>query len=70
MDLVYSQSGMMYGLITQAHRPSTDPAKPPAETLVDGVVGSIQLSSIAKNTKQPNDSTISPSTTTVFTKIH
>ena len=44
LDLVYSQSNTLYDLILQAPRPSTDLAKPPAETLVDGVVGSIQLS--------------------------
>ena len=39
--LVYSQSKTLYELIPEAPRPSIDPAKPPAETLVDGVVGSI-----------------------------
>ena len=52
LDLVYSPSGTLYELIHQAPRPSTDPAKPPAETPIDGIVGSIQSPSIAKPTKQ------------------
>ena len=41
LDLVYSQSRTLYDLITHAPHPSTDPAKPPIELLVDHVVGSI-----------------------------
>ena len=41
LDLVYSQSETLYELIPQSPCPSTDPAKPPAEFLVDGIVGSI-----------------------------
>ena len=41
LDLVYSQSENLYDLIPQAPHPSIDPAKPPAETPVDGIVGSI-----------------------------
>ena len=52
LDLVYSQSGTLYDLIPQAPRPSTEPAKPPAEVPVDGIVGSIQSPSAAKPTKQ------------------
>ena len=53
LDLEYSQSGTLYDLIPQAPRPSTDPAKPLAETLFDGIVGSIQSPSIAKPAKKP-----------------
>ena len=53
LDLVYSQSGMLYDLIPQAPLPSIDPSKPPAETLVDGIVGSIQSPPIANPAKQP-----------------
>ena len=70
LDLVYSQSKTLYDLIPQAPRPSTDPTKPPPENLVDGVVGSIQPSSIAKPTKQPNTSTISPLTPMVSTEVN
>ena len=41
LDLVYSQSRMLYDLIPQAPCPSTDPTKPLAETPMDGIVGSI-----------------------------
>ena len=41
LDLVYSQSGTLYDLIPQAPCPSTNPAKPPAEVPIDGIVGSI-----------------------------
>ena len=51
LDLVYSQSRTLYDLIPQAPRPNTDSAKPPAEILVDGVVGSIQTPSTTKPAK-------------------
>ena len=41
LDLVYSQYQTLYDLISQAPHPSTDPTKPPIETPIDGVVGSI-----------------------------
>ena len=41
LDLVYSQSGTLYDLIPQDPIPSTDPAKPPIKTHVDGLVASI-----------------------------
>ena len=41
LDLFYSQSGTLYDLIPQAPGPSTDPAKPPVEVPIDGIVGSI-----------------------------
>ena len=53
LDLVYSQSETLYDLIPQAPPPSTDPAKPPEEFHVDGIVGSIHSISISKPTKQP-----------------
>ena len=53
LDLVYSQFETLYDLIPQAPRPSTDPAKPPAEVPVDGIAGSIQFPSVAKPAKQP-----------------
>ena len=42
LDLVYSQFETLYDLIPQAPRPITDPAKPPEEVPIDGIVGSIQ----------------------------
>ena len=51
-DLVYSQSGTLYDLIPQSPFPSTDPAKPPVEIPVDGIVGSIQSLPIEKSAKK------------------
>ena len=70
IDLVYSQYGTLYDLVPQAPRPSTDPAKPPAETPIDGIVGSIQSPPTTKSTKQPQTSTLTPSTPKVFAKVN
>ena len=70
LDLVYSQYGTLYDLIPQAPRPSTDPAKPPAETPFDGVIGSIQPPSMVKAAKQPNPSTPAPSNLMVSTEVN
>ena len=47
-----------------------DPTKPPAETPVDGVVGSIQPSSTTKPTKKQNASTTTLSSPMVSTKVN
>ena len=60
----------MYDLIPQAPHPSTDPAKPPAETLVDGIVGSIQSPSVAKPAKQTQTSPPTPSTPKVSVEVN
>ena len=70
LDLMYSHSGTLYDLIPQAPHPSTNPAKPLAETPVGGIVGSIQPSSAAKPTKQPNASATTPSTPKVSTEMN
>ena len=70
LELVYSWSGTLYDLIPQAPLPSTDPAKPPAEVPIDGIVGSIQSLSVAKPTKQPQTSTPTPSTPKVSTEVN
>ena len=70
LDLVYSQFGTLYDLIPQAPCPSTDPAKPPAETHADRVIGSIQPPSVVKAAKQPSPSTIAPSNPTVSAKVN
>ena len=70
LDLVYSESGMLYDLIPQAPLPSTDPANPPTQTLIDGVVGLIQPSSTSKPSKQTNSYTTTPSTPTVSTGVN
>ena len=61
---------MLYDLIPQAPLPSTDPANPPVETHVDGVVGPIHPSSTIKPAKQPNASTTTPSTAMVSTEVN
>ena len=70
LDLVYSHSGTLYDLIPNAHRPNTDPAKPLAETLVDGVVGSIQPPSTVKPTKQQSSSPATSSTPTFSVEVN
>ena len=70
LDLVYSQFKNLYDLIPQAPRASTDPTKPPAKTPVDGIIGSVQPSSTAKLSKQPNAHVTTPSTPTISTKLN
>ena len=68
LELVSSQSGTLYDLISQAPRPSTVPAKPPTEVPADGIVGSIQSLSVSKLSKQTQTAT--PSTPKVSTKVN
>ena len=70
LELVYYQSGTLYDLIPQAPHPSTDPAKPPAEVPVDGIVGSIQSPSAAKPTKQPQTATPTPQNPKVSAEVN
>ena len=70
LDLVYSQSKMLYELIPQTPCTSTDPAKTPIETTIDGVVGSLQPSSTTKLAKEPNASTIAPSNPMAFAEVN
>jgi hypothetical protein len=41
LDLIYSQSGTLYDIISHAPRPLTDPKKPYPTPHTDGVVGSV-----------------------------
>ena len=70
LDLVYSQFGTLYDQIPQASRPSTDPAKPPAEVPIDGIVGSIQSLSAMKLVKQTQTSPPTPLTPKVSTEVN
>ena len=70
LDLVYSQSEMLYDLIPQAPPLSTDPTKPPTETPIDGIVGSIQSPPTTKPAKQHQTSTPTPSTPKVFVEVN
>ena len=68
LNLVYSQLRTLYDLIPLAPHPSTDPSKPPAEVLMDGIVGSIQSPSEAKPAKQTQTAT--PSTPKVSVEVN
>ena len=57
-------------MIPQAPRPSTDPAKPPAEVPIDGIAGSIQFPSAGKPAKQPQTTNPTPSTPKVSTEVN
>ena len=70
LDLVGSQSRNLYDLIPQDPHPSTDPTKPPTETPIDGVVGSIQPLLSAKPAKQQITSTTTPYDHTVSTEVN
>ena len=70
LDLVYSQSGTLYDLIPQAPYPSTYPAKPPTEVLVDGIIGSIQSPSMVKRAKQTQTAPSTPSTPKVSAEVN
>ena len=70
MDLVYSQSGTLYDFIPNVPRPSTNPSKPPVETPIDGVVGSMQPPYIMKLVKKQIyslDTSLSP---IIFTQVN
>ena len=70
LDLVYSQYGTLYDLIPLAPRPNTDPAEPPTKTHVDGVVGTIQPSSIEKPGKPQSASTTTSSIPMVSSEVN
>ena len=42
LDLVYSQYGVLYGIIKDAPRPSLDPSRPTSSSHVDGVIGTLK----------------------------
>ena len=41
LDLVYSQSGTLYDLISNDPRPKNDPSRPTPKPHVDGIIGSV-----------------------------
>ena len=52
LDLIYSQSGILYEIILEAPRPTHDAEKPKLGPHADGVVGSVNsptIESLAKN---------------------
>ena len=52
LDLVYSQSSTMYGLIPHAPQPTTDPLRPATEPHADGIFVSVQTQTMKKYTKK------------------
>jgi hypothetical protein len=50
LDLVYSQYGTLYDLLSNASRANTDPSKPTSSSHADGVIGSIKTQSISQST--------------------
>ena len=54
LDLVYSQSGTLYDLITHAPRSTTDPSRPATEPPTNGIPSSVQTQTTAKYSKKQN----------------
>ena len=52
LDLIYSQSGILYEIIPEAPRPTHDAEKPKPGPHVDGVVGSMNSPTIESLAKQ------------------
>ena len=63
LELVYSQSGTLYDLISHAPRPTSNPSIPSIEPLVDGVLGFVQTQSMAKSSKKKKQPTTPASQT-------
>ena len=49
LELVYSQSGIMYDLIPNAPCPTSDPSIPSMEAPDDGILGFVQTQSVDKS---------------------
>lgn len=60
LDLVYSQSGTLYDLIPNTHRPTNDASRPAMEPQYDGTIGSVSTPSSSTATDHKNSSTSSP----------
>jgi hypothetical protein len=54
LDLVYSQSDMLYDLIPHAPRPSNDPTKPSPRPHADGMIGHVSTDSSGQMTGKHN----------------
>jgi hypothetical protein len=50
LDLVYSQFGTLYDLLTNATRANTDPSKPSSSSHADGVIGSVKTQYFSQST--------------------
>jgi len=49
LDLIYSQSGILYEIIPDAPRSNTNPLKPKSRPRVDGIVGSVHSPGMLSN---------------------
>lgn len=58
LDLVYSQSGMLYDVLPDSPQPGT--SKAPSTPSVDGVIGSVAQSSRKSSTTPAKKKSISP----------
>ena len=52
LDLIYSQSGILYEIIPEAPRPTHDAEKPKPRPHADGVVGSVNSPTVESLAKQ------------------
>ena len=62
LDLIYSQSGILYEIIPEAPRPSHEPEKPNPGRHADGVVGSVTSPTVESLTKQLHQFSVKQST--------
>ena len=62
LDLIYSQSGILYEIIAEAPRPTHDVEKPNPGPHVDGVVGSVNSPTIESLAKQLHQLSVKHST--------
>src|SRR5713226_4290285 len=62
LDLIYSQSGILYEIIPEAPRPSHEAGKPKPGPHADGVVGSVTSPTVESLTKQLHQLSVKQST--------
>ena len=58
LELIYSQSGILYEIIPEAPRPTNDAEKPKPGPHVDGVVGSVNSPTVESLAKQLHELSI------------
>ena len=62
LDLIYSQSGILYEIIPEAPRPSHEAEKPKPRPHADSVVGSVNSPTIESLAKQLHQLSVKQST--------
>ena len=62
LDLIYSQSGILYEIIPEAPRPTHDVEKPKPGPHADGVVGSVNSPTVESLAKQLHQLSVKHST--------